>query len=72
MLAQHCAQQTVLLLLMGTMAKKMNQNYPFTAKWSNCHTHLVKDGEVTGRGEDVGQDAVTEISIPNVTSRTHT
>ncbi len=34
-------------------------------------THLVKDGEVTVRCEDVGQDAVTESSVSNITSRTH-
>ena len=43
-----------------------------TTKWSNCHTHLVKNGEVTVRCEDVGQDAVTKVSVSDVTSRAHT
>lgn len=41
-------------------------------KRSDCHTHLVKYGEVAVCCEDAAQDAVTEVAVSHVASRTRT
>lgn len=46
--------------------------FTMTTPGAGCDTHLVKDGEVTVCCKDAGQDAITEVSVSNVTSWTHT